>query len=138
MKTCRTCAALKDVSEFSGPKGLDCFDCKKEKRRAYDRHRFRHCKKRKRSFKRYMKSKKGRAARRRAVEAWIARNPDKRLAQLEMKKAIKSGALQRQPCAVCGHVVTDGHHQDYSRPLDVIWLCKAHHGHTRRRYQEAA
>ena len=39
-------------------------------------------------------------------------------------------------CQVCAHVGTDydaygvikGHHSDYSKPLDVLWLCNTHHG----------
>jgi len=42
--------------------------------------------------------------------------------------AIKKGFLERQPCQMCGttnHV--HAHHDDYSKPLDVMWLCPVHH-----------
>jgi hypothetical protein len=41
--------------------------------------------------------------------------------------AIKSGKLQRQPCEVCGATKVHGHHDDYTKPLDVRWLCPLHH-----------
>lgn len=42
--------------------------------------------------------------------------------------AIQSGKLVRQPCEVCGKTsYVDAHHDDYSRPLDVRWLCRSHH-----------
>jgi len=31
-------------------------------------------------------------------------------------------------CDICGTEENiHGHHPDYSKPLDVIWLCKSHH-----------
>jgi len=42
--------------------------------------------------------------------------------------AIGRGDLERGPCEVCGtaeHI--HGHHEDYSRPLHVRWLCRLHH-----------
>lgn len=47
-------------------------------------------------------------------------------------KAVTSGQLQRLPCAKCGAAKTEGHHTDYSRPLDVQWLCRACHAAERR------
>lgn len=41
--------------------------------------------------------------------------------------AIKDGTLIRKPCEVCGDEKVDGHHDDYSKPLDVRWLCRKHH-----------
>lgn len=43
------------------------------------------------------------------------------------RKALKEGRVTRKACEVCGNPKTDGHHDDYSRPLDVRWLCRTHH-----------
>jgi hypothetical protein len=46
-----------------------------------------------------------------------------------MTKAIKEGKLIRGPCEVCGTTEDiHGHHDDYSKPLEVRWLCASHHG----------
>lgn len=52
-----------------------------------------------------------------------------------MSRAIDRGELVREPCAVCGEARTHGHHHDYTKPLDVTWLCERHHEeeHTRLR-----
>lgn len=43
-------------------------------------------------------------------------------------KAIKNGTLVRQPCEVCGSTTAiAAHHDDYSKPLNVRWLCRKHH-----------
>lgn len=41
--------------------------------------------------------------------------------------AIKRGEIVRQPCEKCGDPISEGHHDDYSKPLEVRWLCKTHH-----------
>lgn len=41
--------------------------------------------------------------------------------------ALKKGQLVRLPCEVCGKPKTHGHHDDYSKPLEVRWLCSVHH-----------
>jgi len=56
-----------------------------------------------------------------------ARNPIKARAWNLTGCAIKSGLLVRQPCEVCGHSPVEAHHGDYSKPLDVRWLCRTHH-----------
>jgi ribosomal protein S27AE len=42
-------------------------------------------------------------------------------------EAIASGRLIRQFCQRCGGQPAEGHHHDYSKPLDVVWLCGACH-----------
>jgi hypothetical protein len=54
-------------------------------------------------------------------------NPKKVRAHRKVRYAIKRGDLERQPCEVCGHEPTDAHHEDYSKPLEVRWLCRKHH-----------
>jgi len=41
---------------------------------------------------------------------------------------IRRGKIQKQPCMFCGSEPAQAHHHDYDKPLDVVWLCKAHHG----------
>ena len=59
-----------------------------------------------------------------------------RVQKLEARKimalAIKSGRLKRKPCLVCKKVKSEGHHFDYTKPLDVQWLCDLHHQHLHR------
>ncbi len=40
---------------------------------------------------------------------------------------IYRGTMTRQPCEKCGDPKSQAHHEDYSRPLDVKWLCAKHH-----------
>src|SRR5580765_3386225 len=47
--------------------------------------------------------------------------------------AIRNGTLVRQPCSQCAAVKAEAHHEDYNKPLDVVWLCAGCH---RRRHSE--
>ena len=40
---------------------------------------------------------------------------------------IKRGILRRGRCVVCGSRDVVPHHEDYSDPFQVIWLCERHH-----------
>lgn len=55
------------------------------------------------------------------------RNPDKAKARYAVGNAVRDGLLKRLPCEVCGNPKSQGHHDDYSKPLDVRWLCFTHH-----------
>lgn len=45
----------------------------------------------------------------------------------------KRGKLIQAPCADCGNPESQMHHEDYSKPLEVTWLCrKCHLGLHRR------
>lgn len=51
----------------------------------------------------------------------------KRTAREICKKAIRQGLIVRQPCERCGDENSQAHHEDYSKPLEVNWLCRTHH-----------
>lgn len=75
----------------------------------------------------YAQTPEGRAANNRANRAYLERNPVKRAAHIATGNAIRDGRLIREPCEVCGEVDAQAHHDDYSKPLDVRWLCTTHH-----------
>jgi hypothetical protein len=52
--------------------------------------------------------------------------PERKNAQSKVYRAVKFGKLIKQPCFICGED-SEAHHPDYSRPLDVVWLCSSHH-----------
>lgn len=58
---------------------------------------------------------------------WQARNPRKRAAHILLGNAIRAGKVFRMPCVICGSEKSHGHHEDYDKPLDVVWLCPLHH-----------
>jgi len=58
---------------------------------------------------------------------WRKANPEKAFAHDVFSAAIRAKKLIRMPCEVCGDKNSDGHHIDYSKPLEVIWLCRKHH-----------
>lgn len=51
----------------------------------------------------------------------------KQIARATARKAIRDGRLTRGPCEVCGTTPTEAHHDDYSQPQKVRWLCPLHH-----------
>lgn len=63
---------------------------------------------------------------------YAERHPDRAAAKAAVAAAVRSGTLKRAPCEVCGNKPSHGHHDDYSRPLDVMWLCRTHHGERHR------
>jgi hypothetical protein len=55
------------------------------------------------------------------------RYPDKDRARRLVNHHLRAGTLQKKPCEVCGAVIVEAHHRDYTKPLDVVWLCRVHH-----------
>ena len=128
MKKCAKCKNDKPLSSFSISSGRKdgrycyCRDCVKPIRRE------RYLRKKQKEL---TINKKWRATHRKKMneysQAWRDRNPEKMAAYNKYVVAIRYGRLKKQPCEVCGSKVSEGHHHDYSKPLDVRWLCKDHH-----------
>lgn len=62
-----------------------------------------------------------------------ARFPEKYKARYTLRHAVKKGDVVKTTCEVCNNPVVEAHHDDYSKPLDVRWLCRKHHGLHHRR-----
>lgn len=61
-----------------------------------------------------------------SVQEQIQRNG----ARAVLNKAVKNGQIEKPlVCQTCGigGVVIEGHHSDYTKPLDVDWVCKGCH-----------
>ena len=57
----------------------------------------------------------------------IERYPEKDRARRAVKHAVKSGKLVKTPCELCGNEKVVAHHDDYSKPLEVRWVCRHCH-----------
>lgn len=77
---------------------------------------------------------------------WYPKNRDRLAAQRQtdehknkakarsmLRYYVDNGTIKRLPCEVCGNPKSEGHHADYSKPLDVKWLCREHHAIERRK-----
>lgn len=130
MKICFKCGIKKPAAEFYKHKKMadgrlgKCKECTKadtaahrtaniEAVRAYDRAR--------------AKAPKRKAHIREVTIEWRKKRALAYKAQTAVGNAIRDGKLVKKPCAVCGSIKVHGHHEDYSKPLDVTWLCAAHH-----------
>lgn len=54
--------------------------------------------------------------------------PEKYKARIAARHAKDRGEITKSPCTVCGKSDAHMHHNDYSKPLDVQWLCSTCHG----------
>jgi hypothetical protein len=73
----------------------------------------------------------------RAIQWHGATKEEQAVAKSLYNKALRDGTLSRGECVVCGtNERIHGHHPDYSRPLDVVWLCAKHHAEEHRRIRQ--
>lgn len=78
----------------------------------------------------YLATQKGREARYRATKLYREKHKQKLKAHSAVNYALRIGAISRWPvCAIpeCSCETVQAHHPDYSRPLEVVWLCDYHH-----------
>jgi uncharacterized OB-fold protein len=129
-KKCSKCGNILPLSSFSkdirlkSPYRASCKQCDK----AMD--------------KKYKETPEGRSAHNRAKKKyvlnnpnyyqrhcgeWQRKNPEKVNAHQLLNQAVSSGRIIKQPCAKCGELKVVAHHFDYTKPLEVIWLCYFHH-----------
>ena len=137
-KKCFKCEAIKPIDEFYKHSEMadghlnKCKQCAKkdalenrekniERIRAYDRER--------------AKNKDRVKANTEINRAWRAADKRRMQCHSAVAQAVKKGILVRQPCRSCGSEKTLAHHEDYDKPLDVIWFCQPCH---KKRHKEIA
>jgi hypothetical protein len=130
-KRCYRCKEIKPVSDFNRDRarfdGLQpgCKACQLEANRVWAS---RHPEVRRAALKRQYQDERMRLNGQRPSK--IA-DPIKRRAHKAVCRAIKSGFLTRPDhCPECGEnkFPIEGHHDDYSQPLAIKWLCAPCHG----------
>ena len=145
VKTCFKCGNEKPISEFyRHPQTNDgflgkCKECTKsdvtkkrsenlDRYRKYDRDRntLPH---RLEAIKTYQKTEEGKKVHIKANRRFIEENPEKRQAHIALNNAVRDGKLVKpSTCDDCGFSGTlHGHHEDYTKPLEVIWVCPPCH-----------
>lgn len=148
-KACICCGETKPISEFYAHKMMadghlnKCKPCCRassiknrnenlDRYKAYDRSRgmLDH---RVKMRSEYQKTEAGKAAVARASKRFIERNPEKRSAHIKVGNAVRDGKLIKMPCEVCGEKKVHAHHDDYSKQLEVRWLCSKHHSHEHKK-----
>lgn len=128
MKLCKKCNTEKSELEFHKRKassdGLSnmCKACQSE----YDKNRA-NLPKRVNARVEYSKTDRGREAAKRARKKWLESNAIKRGVHVITGNAIRDGRLVKQKCEICCDSNVVAHHDDYAKPLNVRWLCAAHH-----------
>lgn len=77
----------------------------------------------------YQKTDSGKIAANKAKRLYVEKNTIKRAAHLLVNNAIRGGIISKQSiCSECGcSGKIHGHHDDYSLPLVVRWLCARCH-----------
>lgn len=145
MKKCRVCLDIKADDEYykhpkmTGGRDSKCKECSKAAVKAnrdakaqyykeYDAWRFQNDPKVKERHKRYLNTPEGLASMRAAQKLWIDSNPEKRAAHIILGNAVKNGKIEKPKCCSrCGTFYPSrkihAHHHDYTKPIDVTWLC---------------
>lgn len=130
MRTCTKCGVEQELTCFSKHKvnkgGINtcCKKCVNKLKKQYYQANRKRIREYDRAIAKTERGKKYKADKRRRMKK---KYPEKHKARNIVYFAIKSGKLTRQPCQVCGNPKVEAHHDDYSKPLDVRWLCHKHH-----------
>lgn len=129
MLTCKLCGVSKDKSEFYIGNKSTCRKCSRERMRAYqlenpDKVR----------IWKWRSLSRNRAKQNAYYKEWYAKNgrkrdPIKQKAHSIVLAAVRKGELTRPSiCGECGRPERiEAHHNDYTLPLEVLWLCNRCH-----------
>ena len=129
-KKCANCKKTKKISMFPKDKqqasGLKSY-CKKCSQLLSKNYYYNHLEKSRLTKKKYSHSKRGLKILGLIAKRMIKKYPEKYIARYRLNNAIAIGRIKKLPCEKCNNLETEGHHEDYSKPLEVKWFCNYHH-----------
>jgi hypothetical protein len=139
-RICKICGVTSQTALFYKGVNSRCQECHKTKvrenraekldyYRAYDAKRFQDDPRRAEKNRAYAKTEAGKRSMLASRQRWLAKHPAKRAAHIILGNAVSAGRISKPVnCQVCGAGGRiDGHHDDYTKPLDVIWCCRKCH-----------
>jgi len=155
-KVCKTCGSSKDESMYyvhAGHISGECKECAIERSKKHrlnnlesvrEKDRNRKNKKERTEFSRNKKKQLKETnpdlyyeMERLRVRKYRENNQDKHKAHGMVNNAIRDGKLTAKPCERCQSIyMVEAHHPDYSKPLDVIWLCDPCHKEEHKRLRK--
>ena len=135
-KPCRTCGSEKPLSDFHHHSRMadghlnHCKPCVRARVKKHRVENIEHV----RAYDRARPRRQSRQPQKYNVR-WSEESQRKRQARAAVYNATKDGRLVRPgECDDCGGSCRpDAHHNDYSKALDVVWLCKRCHGTRHKR-----
>lgn len=144
IRTCKHCRSTSETAEFYKGVNSRCKECHKrevrqnriekaDQYRAYEKMRYKRDGYRREYNSAWLKTEKGRASHAQSVRRRNLMHPDRRAANVILGNAVRDGKI-RKPlyCSRCFDCPPrrqlHAHHEDYSKPLDVEWICAKCHG----------
>lgn len=75
----------------------------------------------------YSKTEAYRVSAKASKKKYKENNKEKIAARGKVCRAVMAGKIEKSKCIVCGCGKTQAHHEDYAKPLDIVWLCVCCH-----------
>jgi hypothetical protein len=137
-KQCSKCKQIKPLMAFTRDRSRkagyrsQCKECYRKYATSERGKAARH-----RANQRYYQTRGGKASKKRGIYGYWERHPDRLAIAVQTRAAVRRGELlpiHSCTCAACGSSAQEYHHPDYSKPLEVVPLCKdchtlQHHPH---------
>jgi hypothetical protein len=86
--------------------------------------------------KEYIQTEHGKKIKNSISMKWTRNNPRKKSAEIKLNNYLRSHPEIKESCRVCGSKISQAHHENYDKPLEVVWLCPKHHKDRHREMEE--
>jgi hypothetical protein len=129
-RICKKCGKTKDVRAFNKdaakPDGISyqCAQCKKEYHRSWCAKNYLKVRERQRQ---YNKVGVGLKCAREHSKRQHEKHRHRRLLRMRTYYLVRTGAITKTPCKICGDPEVQIHHLDYRSATKVEFYCKKHH-----------